>query len=209
MKLDFNEFGRDFVIGDLHGCYDLLQDRLWRSGFNKKTDRLFSVGDLIDRGPDSMKCLELIEEDWFYPVIGNHEKMMMDVILDGEDGYLWVANGGQWHLEEDYQTLRAYCEMLKKVPYSYTIEGKVGICHAQPPSVDWNDTKNPSERDIKIMLWARSWIEDRLQDDVENIVYTIHGHTPIQKPMTVANATFIDTGAFHSGNLTMIEIPKI
>ena len=56
-KLPTNALGKDYVVGDLHGCFDLLQRLLHEVEFNKVTDRLFSVGDLIDRGQDSFKCM--------------------------------------------------------------------------------------------------------------------------------------------------------
>ena len=45
-----NTEGRDFVIGDLHGCYDEFLAVLADISFDTKIDRMFSVGDLIDRG---------------------------------------------------------------------------------------------------------------------------------------------------------------
>jgi len=59
-KLPSNTLGRDFVIGDLHGCFDLLERLMKAVDFNFDKDRLFSVGDLVDRGPYSLSCLQLI-----------------------------------------------------------------------------------------------------------------------------------------------------
>src|SRR3546814_14755908 len=73
-----NKVGSDFIVGDLHGCLDLLQVELDRVGFDRAKDRLFSVGDLIDRGPDSMGCLRLLREPWFFAARGNHEDMLLD-----------------------------------------------------------------------------------------------------------------------------------
>ena len=53
--------GRDFVVGDIHGHYDLLKTELKTVGFDKQKDRLFSVGDIIDRGPKSEECLTLLD----------------------------------------------------------------------------------------------------------------------------------------------------
>ncbi|WP_303720074.1 metallophosphoesterase, partial [Pseudomonas aeruginosa] len=58
-------------------------------------DLLISVGDIIDRGPDSMKCLQLMQEKWFYAVRGNHEQMALDA-LENNDFSLWSINGGNW-----------------------------------------------------------------------------------------------------------------
>ena len=48
-----NTVGRDFAVGDIHGCFTELQRGLEAIGFDPSTDRLFSVGDLVDRGPES------------------------------------------------------------------------------------------------------------------------------------------------------------
>lgn len=44
--------GKDYVVGDIHGCYSLLYTKLTQLGFDFSKDRLISVGDLCDRGPD-------------------------------------------------------------------------------------------------------------------------------------------------------------
>ncbi|MCW8994392.1 MAG: protein phosphatase, partial [Psychromonas sp.] len=48
-----NDQGRDFFVGDIHGKYGLLMLALSNVNFNANVDRLFSVGDLIDRGEAS------------------------------------------------------------------------------------------------------------------------------------------------------------
>ena len=45
-----NDLGRDFIIGDLHGHWSVLERLLEEVSFDKAKDRLFSVGDLVDRG---------------------------------------------------------------------------------------------------------------------------------------------------------------
>src|SRR3546814_7017992 len=77
-RMPANTVGRDFIVGDMHGCLDLFQAQLDRIGFDPTKDRIFSVGDLADRGPDSMGCLRLLREPWFHAVRGNHEDMLLD-----------------------------------------------------------------------------------------------------------------------------------
>lgn len=79
-RLKKNTVGTDYFVGDIHGCYDLLMNRLAEIKFDTKKDRLISVGDLVDRGPDSIKCLGLLNETWFHAVMGNHEEMMYSVL---------------------------------------------------------------------------------------------------------------------------------
>ncbi len=209
-----NVNGRDFVVSDLHGCYDMLMAELAEIKFDQDTDRLFSVGDLVDRGPESMKCLELVKEPWFHSVIGNHEDMMVRAILDNDPLKYWVSNGGGWHIDEiskdDGLALRELCLYVRKnVPLAltvYTPHGAVGICHAQPPTNDWEDTFNPDDRAVNTMIWSRQMISRGHDIEVQSVFRTIHGHTPIDEPRQQANVLFIDTGACFGGELTLIDI---
>jgi len=56
MRLGRNEKGRDFVVGDIHGAFDLVIDAMKAVNFDPEADRLLSVGDLIDRGAGSHRC---------------------------------------------------------------------------------------------------------------------------------------------------------
>ncbi|BCG62942.1 MAG: serine/threonine protein phosphatase 1 [Methyloprofundus sp.] len=108
--LEVNDQGRDFVVGDLHGSRELLDTLLATVHFNTEIDRLFSVGDLIDRGPNSIACLELLNEPWFYAVRGNHETMLLEYVwnfiqygtsLNRSQQHELLSNGGDW-IYEDY-----------------------------------------------------------------------------------------------------------
>ena len=77
--------GRDLVIGDFHGEFDTLEHALETLGFQPARDRLFTVGDLIDRGPRSADALEWLENGRFAgSVRGNHEQMMTRALTSGE-----------------------------------------------------------------------------------------------------------------------------
>ena len=91
-----NRDGRDFVIGDLHGCVDALRYLLREAGFDASRDRLFSVGDLVDRGDQCEEALTLIDKPWFYPVLGNHEDTMCAVAEGHLPRYRWYGIGGAW-----------------------------------------------------------------------------------------------------------------
>lgn len=82
VRHEANMTGRDFVVGDLHGCVEHLRVLLRHVGFDESADRLFSVGDLVDRGPDTPGSLELLKAPWFYPVMGNHDAMLLAVLME-------------------------------------------------------------------------------------------------------------------------------
>lgn len=102
-RLPSNSNGRDFIVGDMHGCYDLFEAELEKVSFDPACDRVISVGDLIDRGPNSLACLRLLKQPWFHAVRGNHEIMLLNYaypalrscpLLQNDD--LFLKNGGNW-----------------------------------------------------------------------------------------------------------------
>lgn len=95
-----NAQGKDYLVGDLHGCIEPLLRALEKANFNPNKDRLFSVGDLVDRGPQSAEVLGLLEKPWFYAVLGNHEGMLLTWAGLRDSDYHTASdffrNGGDW-----------------------------------------------------------------------------------------------------------------
>ena len=149
-KFDQNLQGRDFVIGDLHGSYSCFENLLKNINFDPEKDRMFSVGDLVDRGPASDRCLGLIKEPWFHAVISNHEQMMIEMFRGGYMGRYWYQNGGSWAIEavNDFRAkdripsdwsseIIASVDLLEELPYLITVDNRNGkrfhIVHAELP----------------------------------------------------------------------------
>lgn len=66
LEIEQNNIGRDFIVGDLHGHYSKLIEGLKKINFDTEKDRLFCVGDLVDRGSEIEECLMLLKEKWFF-----------------------------------------------------------------------------------------------------------------------------------------------
>lgn len=88
------------MVGDLHGHRSLFERELERLGFDPSCDRVLSVGDLINRGPESIATLSLITQPWFYAVLGNHELMLLNFLgyygsrIHSKKSFLTA--GGEW-----------------------------------------------------------------------------------------------------------------
>ena len=208
MRFEKNIKGKDFIVGDLHGMYDLLHSRLTAIGFDKTKDRLFSVGDLIDRGNKSMECLSLIREDWFFAVRGNHEQMMCDALPSMDQSKLihWIGNGGDWAFSDEVDTDELgglILEVKDSMPLWMEVEvdgGAIGIVHAEPPN-DWLAVINGEQKEH--ILWSRTKIKNQDDTVIKNIDRVYVGHTPLKKPANLGNTRYIDTCAFYTGVLTV------
>ncbi|RUO63441.1 Bis(5'nucleosyl)-tetraphosphatase, ApaH [Pseudidiomarina planktonica] len=71
-----------YLVGDVHGCYQELETLLERVSFRPKRDKLFCVGDIVGRGPDSRKTLELFVSlgDSAQIVLGNHDLNLLALL---------------------------------------------------------------------------------------------------------------------------------
>lgn len=168
-KFTENTKGRDFVVGDLHGQRHLLTMFLNFIGFDEHKDRMFSVGDLIDRGQNSLDSLRLINEPWFHCVKANHEQLMEDFATGGPTGAWWDYNGGIWqHSLTKEEKLELWEELLPKVqklPWLITVDmvdgTKFHIIHAEfnapLPGVITDEALADDEKFLEI---ARQWAND-------------------------------------------------
>lgn len=72
----------EYIVGDVHGCIDELRRLLDSVDFEPKRDKLWSVGDLVGRGPHSKQVLEFVVTlgDAFGCVLGNHDLHLLSVL---------------------------------------------------------------------------------------------------------------------------------
>lgn len=71
-----------YAVGDIQGCYDPLAKLLETVNFDPAEDVLWCVGDLVNRGPKSLKVLRLLKslEDSCVAVLGNHDIHMLSMV---------------------------------------------------------------------------------------------------------------------------------
>lgn len=79
LEVPHNMHGRDFVVGDLHGAFDFLREALSRVRFDATRDRLFFVGDLVNRGQQSAEAGYWLEMPNVFSSRGNHDQSFIDL----------------------------------------------------------------------------------------------------------------------------------
>lgn len=236
LEVDLSDYRSIFVIGDIHGEYDRLRQFLSDNGFSETSDAVVSVGDLVDRGPKSFECLELIYKSWFYGVLGNHEDMMYSMVAHGYQGNLWYRNGGDWFeylTEAEKDEARAYVKDIPdKLPLTLTATYNnmvFGVVHAEPPRpagftdsfhIPWFEGIN--NVDEAFALWSRVDVHEIIRRlafqkpdcDLMRVIDIDHvfcGHTPVKYPIHSNNIHWIDTGAVYRGDggyFTAVKIEK-
>lgn len=96
--------GRTLVIGDIHGCSTALEQMLEELA-PQKSDTVVTLGDYVDRGPDTRgvlhRLLELEARTQLIPLLGNHEILMLDARSRMVDTGSWFGVGGR-------QTMQSY-----------------------------------------------------------------------------------------------------
>lgn len=207
-RLPENKLGHDYIVGDIHGCYEVLFSALEQVNFNPDKDRLISVGDLVDRGPESVKAIEFMNLPYVHAIRGNHEDMFLNIYAyyepRPEEVFLKTRqNGMRWWTDISNEEQLTLIKAFRSLPIIIEIEtsrGLVGVVHAEVPSgMDWNTfTQKIRRGDPEAMdhaLWGRDRIMKGDTSGVEGIHRVYCGHTPIYRPTRLANVFYMDTGA--------------
>ncbi len=221
-----------YVTSDLHGYpLDKFKSLLKSADFSEN-DYCFILGDVIDRGPESIEILKwLLLQPNIELIIGNHEAMLLacsflfDEITDesldnlNEDQMAafntWIANGGRNTLKElsenDPETVLSIVEYIKDAPlYDTVTVGDKEFLLVHSGLGNFNHDKQLSEYTADEFLWTRPKLSEKYFDDV----ITIFGHTPTHfynsenrgKILTTKSWIDIDTGAACGGSPMLLRL---
>lgn len=216
---------RIYALSDIHGCAHLLTQMLRVIDADLAHSRprhaieVF-MGDYVDRGPDTRLTLDiLIERSRRGNTVflkGNHEALLVNVMEDPSLFGEWLRVGGA-------QTLMSYGlspDARQDEPASLLRE----LLRAMPPEhVEFLDSLRLSftcgdfffvhagvrpgvpiaEQQEADLLWIR---DEFLESDERFSKYIVHGHTPVRAAELRDNRANIDTGAYATGNLTLMSI---
>ena len=204
---------RTFIIGDIHGCLDMLKNLMDKIVWSPDKDRLIFLGDYIDRGENPKGVVDYIldltrRSSLVECLKGNHEAMFLD-FLTGRDRFMFIINGGWKTLEsygmyesrEDDSAIssehRVFYESLKL----YVELEDYYVVHAGfKPGLD---IKKQTEEE---MLWIRKSFVSSDFDFGKKIIF---GHTPFKEPLRMQNKIGLDTGAVYGNRLTCLQLPEM
>ena len=215
-----------YCFGDVHGEFDKLKKCI-ESVNLKGGDKLISLGDLVDRGPDSYKvieyCIELSKQYECYFIKGNHDVCWFDYLKTGNQNVLWSQGGREtYHSYEGIDPKVHFDFFAKQIPYYIDKDLNLFI-HG-----GFNRHFVLESQDEDIFLWDRDLLAAaRSYSSMKDIEYPFKikgcidgqfkeiflGHTPCQyfesnTPLNYANIWVLDTGAgkMKKGTVTVMNV---
>lgn len=202
-----------YAIGDIHGCWDALETLIERVPFGDDV-LLITLGDYVDRGPDSARVLDWVMQlhgqGRCLPLRGNHE-LMMQAVIDGqvkEDH--WLACGGLETLQSYSPSSQKRNPRLEDIPHSHSQFLKEKLLPYY-------------ETDSHIFVHASVFEGYSMQDQDEHTLYwdrfeyiqphqsgkiVVCGHTAQKsgRPVHRGHAICIDTWVYGKGWLTCLDL---
>lgn len=191
---------RTIVVGDIHGCYDELQELLEKADFSDE-DQVVCVGDLVTKGPKNKEVLELFMSDpRFRTVIGNHDLALRRKWL-GEDIELKPAQ------KDAHKELKgekdAYVAFLSTLPFIIDLDTHLVVHAGIRPGVELH---SQTTGDLTLI---RTLGADRESDEGTPWYHTYYGektilfgHWPAPEPRRGKSAIGLDTGCVYGYELT-------
>lgn len=224
--------GALYVVGDVHGRVDLLEemvDRIFRDSLlldlpDGTVPHLVFVGDLIDRGPDTDGVLEFVLAVRSWPefvtvlIAGNHEHMLAEFLRDPVRGRRWLRHGGFETLQsygltrlgdpDDPENLRALSRGMRDAMGRH-----LHLLEAMRPSFQTGNVLvthagadpglPPDAQSPEVLAWGCEDFHKLRRDDG---VWVVHGHEIVAAPSLRNGRIAIDTGAYTTGELTALRL---
>jgi len=221
------DVSRIYVIGDIHGRLDLLDMLIGKIDADLKSaptpePLTVTLGDYIDRGPNSRGVLERLAHNPFpmpyLPLKGNHEELLTTFLDDPSILGKWRRLGGLETLhsygvpvsslmvgtgfEEAAARLRAalpeeHLRFVSSLKLSAS-SSSYFFCHAGVRPGIPLDRQSAAD-----LLWIR---QEFLNSKMNFGKRVVHGHTPTERPEVLPNRINIDTGAYATGRLTCLVL---
>ena len=205
---------RTFAIGDMHGTSRALSVLLDALDFRPE-DQLVTVGDYVDRGPDSKGVLDRLvqihDRGQLVALRGNHEQMMLEARDNHESCRMWLAHGGK-------AAIHSYAHGQLADPFDLSVVPARHWKFLEEECVDWYETETHffvhanvyydiplAEQPIFMLRWEPfNMPSPHISGKV-----MICGHTQQRdgRPFSIGHAICLDTSAYtNHGWLTGLHV---
>ena len=213
-----------YIIGDVHGCFNTLLELIKQFPKKEKSQICF-VGDVIDRGLFSCDVVELIMQNNYKMVMGNHERRLLNNQLEflnnkvPFDRSWFFGNGGE-------ATYRSY--------FGQSVEFKqrhVDFLESRPVYLEFKEYKNQNGEHLVVShsavgnMWElrndkygseevrRHLLSGRGDELQVSGIFNVYGHTPVREVKFYKNSADIDTGCVFNevgfDKLSALEFPSM
>lgn len=213
-KYPTNQF-RDIVLGDIHGNFEVASAALKALNI-RRGDRVFTVGDIVNRGSDSLKCFESFSAT---SVRGNHEQLILSYWKGLEKGQgvkeKLLRAGGGWFLKlnKDYQKEVIY--RIKNMPTAIQVgeENPYVIVHACLPA-SWKEAKKliPTSPSFRKRIHCEHGFystssEELIKESSKGVRAIFVGHDRVPEIKKHYGKIYqLDTGVYRTGKLSFAII---
>jgi len=213
-----------YIIGDVHGCFNTLLE-LIKQFPNKEKSQICFVGDVIDRGLFSCDVVELIMQNDYKMVMGNHERRLLSnkfEFLNNKvpfDRSWFFGNGGEAtyrsYLGQSVEFKQRHIDFLEQRPvylefkdYKTQNGEHLVVSHSAVGNMwELRNDKYASEEFKRHLLSGRG---DEMQ---VNGIFNVYGHTPVREVKFYKNSADIDTGCVFNevgfDKLSALEFPSM
>ena len=213
-----------YIIGDVHGCFNTLLE-LIKQFPNKEKSQICFVGDVLDRGLFSCDVVELIMQNDYKMVMGNHERRLLNNQLEflnnkvPFDRSWFFGNGGE-------ATYRSYFGQSMKFKQRH-----IDFLEQRPVYLEFKDYKTQNGEHLVVShsavgnMWElrndkyaseefkRHLLSGRGDEMQVSSIFNVYGHTPVREVKFYKNSADIDTGCVFNevgfDKLSALEFPSM
>ena len=195
-----------YVIPDIHGRLDLLEDGLAEivERAAGQVGTIVALGDYVDKGPDSKKVIDRLRaglrDRWKLICLkGNHDAMMVAALRDESKLRFWLERGGDTALKsyggDPSDVPSADIEWLDKLPLMHTDTHRLYVHAGVDPDVPLDQQAE------RTLLWKRY---PRDYQFGFGDLHVVHGHDSfVDGPKLYEGRTNLDTRAWRTGRLVI------
>lgn len=225
------------IIGDVHGCFNELKELLLKLGYEinrveanssnfgfeviaPKNRKAVFVGDLVDRGPDSISVLQLVmsmvNSNVAYCVPGNHD-IKLQKYLNGKK--VQLKYGLEITVQQMDNQSSEFKEVVKQFLYNLTSHyvfdnGKLVVAHAGLKE-EMQGRGSGAVRSFCLYGETTGEIDEfglpvryNWAKDYRGKAKVVYGHTPVPEAEWLNKTINIDTGCVFGGKLTAFRYPE-